>query len=584
MSRLTRWIVLALALGGVSLLLLPVLSGPHAPPASAPQRPAPAIPAPTLEEKIHYFHRVLQSGKTLTLGAPAAIEVPIWLRIGGEALLRLGEPALDFLTSPDRYPEYVVAPNLLVTVLDLLAEAPAWPGAFPFLVHWSDERNCPPAVSGSDWPDEIRVRIFAALRAHPVPEAAPLCLAEFERPRRAHDLRAIAVDILLIVGQADALNEIYRTLPPTPEAPSPDLRAGVLERLFRMAAPAAGDRNRRQVATLTPLLEEALKSPRPIERMNAMAILLRVARLAAERGLPAPPGRSAEDLEKELERFFEEYRAEEILAWSALKLLAADRAVPFVREACLARVQRPETAVGFPTAVALLAQWWPEEIVPHFAEWVGLGVIDAYMVLPALLRVDREGTVRWLRDELRASDTTRLLRAVRFVAGEQVAELVPDLLGLARNLDPAGRPPIYEALVAMRAPGVEALLLAELSGSIPDHLRDGAAVELLNLGGDEGHARLAELLAEGDGVALSVVLRRAMKLGEQGVPAVLAPAVLRALRTMPGEDGRRAALLALRFRGRFDDVRDGLIEAYRFEPSRKVAADIGEGITELAHR
>ncbi len=585
MSRRARWIALAVALGGASLLLVPALFvGPRAPPTPVPQRPAPAVPTPTLEEKARYFYGVLRSGKTLTLGAPAATEVAVWRRIGGEALLRFGEPALDFLTSPERYPDYLAAPNVLVTVLDLLAEVPAWPGLFPFVAHWLDQRNGPPAVPGSDWPDEIRVRVFAALRAHPVPEAAALCLAELERPRGPHDLRGAAIDVLLQVGEADALNGIYPALPPTPEAPAPDLRAGVLERLFRMAAPAAGDRNHRQVLALVPLLDEALKSPREIERMDAMGILLRLARIAAERDSPPPMGRSAADWEDALARFFEENREEEILAWSALKLLAAERAVPFVREACLARVRQPDSRVGFTTAVRLLAQWWPEEIPPRLAEWVRLGVLDPYMVLPALLRVDRENTVRWLRDEVRANETARLLRALGFIAGENVTDLVPDLLALVRKLEPGARPPVYQALVAMRAPGVEALLLAELAASIPDHLRDGAAVELLNLRGEEGHARLAELLADGDGAVLAAVLRSATKLGEAGVPPVLVPAVLEALRTMPGEDGRRAALLVLRFRGRLDDIRDGLVEAYRYEPSRKVASDIGEGIVELAHR
>lgn len=55
-------------------------------------------------------------------------------------------------------------------------------------------------------------------------------------------------------------------------------------------------------------------------------------------------------------------------------------------------------------------------------------------------------------------------------------------------------------------------------------------------------------------------------------------------RWMQSEEGRRVALLALRLRGRFDDVREGLIEAYRFEPSRRVAQEIGAAIVELAHR
>jgi hypothetical protein len=53
---------------------------------------------------------------------------------------------------------------------------------------------------------------------------------------------------------------------------------------------------------------------------------------------------------------------------------------------------------------------------------------------------------------------------------------------------------------------------------------------------------------------------------------------------MPGEDGRRAALLVLRLRGRLGAVRDGLLDAYRYEPSRRVAKEIAATIEELAHR
>jgi len=289
-------------------------------------------------------------------------------------------------------------------------------------------------------------------------------------------------------------------------------------------------------------------------------------------------------MDAELQRFFEEHRANEVLAWSALKLLAADEPLPFVREACLARVETPDRGIGFTAAVRLLAERWPEEILPHLAEWTRLGVLDPYMVLREILAVDRDAAVRWLREEIETNDTARLVRGLGFVAGERVTELAAELLELVRKLDPAARPPVYQALVVLRAPGVEELLLAELSSGLPDYLRSAVAVELLNLGRDKGLARLAELLAAGDGIVLDVLLRRAGKLGPDAVPPVLVPAVLEALKSLPGEDGRRAALLVLRLRGRYDDVRDGLVEAYRYEPSRRVAAEILETTTELAHR
>jgi hypothetical protein len=570
-TRTAGWIAVAVALAAAGYLFL--RDAPRAPSDSTPLRPSPAVPSPTVEGKIAYFHGLLRSGKTLDLKAPLTgatpLEIPVWREIGGSALLGIGEPALAFLVSPARQPEYLAAPYLLVSVLQLLAEAPPSPGLFPFLAHWLDEGNCPKAVPGSDWPEEIRVHAFAALRAHAVPEAAPLCIAELDRPWRAHDLRGAAIDILLQLGAADVLNKAYRTLPPTPDQPEPDLRAAVLTRLFQMAAPAAGERNRAQVAALKPLLEEALASPRTVERVDAMGILHRL----------GEPG-----MGDALERFFEENREDEVVAWTALLFLSADDPVPYVREACLARVAKADSGIGFTTAVRLLAKWWPEEIVPQFDEWVRLGVLDPYMVLGAMLRVDRAKTVQWLRGQMKTPDMDSLLRALSFIAGERVTELAPDLLDLVRRLGPSQRPPVYNALVALRAPGTEALLLAELSAGVQDDLRSAAAVELLNLGGDEGHARLATLVAGGDGAVLDAILRRARMLGERGVPPPVVPAVLAALRTLKGEDGRRAALLVLRFRGRFDDVREALLEAYRFEPSRRVAKEIGETIDELAHR
>jgi hypothetical protein len=205
------------------------------------------------------------------------------------------------------------------------------------------------------------------------------------------------------------------------------------------------------------------------------------------------------------------------------------------------------------------------------------------MVLRAVLRHARDIALRWLQEELAASDQERLAAVLRFIRGERVTELVPDLLRRVRELPPPERPPVYAALADLRVPGTEALLLAELVPSARPDLRSAAATTLLDLGG--GERRLSELIAEGDGAVLHALLLRARMAGEEGVPRGLVPAVLEAVRRMPGEDGRRAALFVLRFRGRFeDDVRQGLLDAYVHEPSRRVAADIAEAIEELAYR
>ena len=144
MRRAAPWIALLAAAGVAAFLLL--RDRPRAPPSSY-LRPAPPVPAPTVEQKVAYFYDVLRGGKTLVLKAPVAgaapFDVPIWSEIGGNALLGLGEPALAFLMAPERRPEYVQAPNVLVTVFDLLTRARGSPLPFSFLDHWLDEANCP---------------------------------------------------------------------------------------------------------------------------------------------------------------------------------------------------------------------------------------------------------------------------------------------------------------------------------------------------------------------------------------------------------------------------------------------------------
>lgn len=561
------WAGAVLLAGGATYLLVP-----KDPPPSTPLRPARAVPAPTPDEKLRWFYRLLGSGRTIAIAAPvpteSPLEISVWREIGASALLRLGDAGLAFLTSPDRYPEYLAAPNVLATVLQLVADTPAFPQRFAFLTHWLDERNCPQAAPGSDWPEEIRNMVFIALKNHPPPEAAPYCLAEFERPRRARDLRPAAADILLRLGKADALNDFWPSLPPTPETPEPDLRSAILKRLFEMAAPTAGERNREQVARLVPLVEQALESPRAAERLTATGVLFRLGR----------PG-----MREALERFFLEHRqGAEIEAFSALLLLVADGPDPFVREKCRERVARPDRGAGFGVAVQILAGVWPEDIAPRVFDWMRTRQhVDPYMVLRQMLRHDRAAVVEWLRGEVRGGD---LSRALPFIAQEGVTELAPDVLAKAREEEPAKRTPVYDTLVRMRAPGTEALLLAELKASVPDQLRSAAAAEILNLGGDAGIAELGDLLAEGDAAVLDALLGRARKSVGARVPDALVPGVLAALRAMPGEDGRRAALMILRFRGRLDDVRQGLMEAYQHEPSRRVAGEIGEVIDELAHR
>jgi hypothetical protein len=571
--RGAAWAVALVAAAGAAAYLLV----PREREAEPPLREAPAIPKPTEAEKVAYFHRVFAGGEVARLASPVAgttpVEIPVWREIGEAALLSFGTPAIEYLLSPERHPAYLAAPNLLVGTLQILARAPEArnaEGLYPFLATWLDPAKCPPAVPGSDWPADLRKLVFSVFQAHPAPAAIPFCLEELSRTERTHDLRAAALDVLLRLGEVAAVAENLPEPAPASGAPLPDLRTAVIERLYHMASPLAGPESRAQVEALERILREACESPNPLERFHAMAALERLGR----------PG-----MEEALIRFYEENREEETVAWSALNALAADQPHPYVHAACLDRIRRPGTSVGFPTAVRLLARWWPEEIDPLVLDWIRRReVIDPYLVLPGLLRRHRAAVVDWLKDELRSTDLERLVRVLLFIAGENVTEVGPALLERVRAVDPPRRPPFYGTLVALRTPGVEALLLAEVDASIATNLKNAAVTELLNLGGEEGVARVAALIEAGEGWALDALLRRARGMGERGVPEAAVPAVLAALRGMPGEDGRRAALFVLRFRARFDDTRSGLVEAYRHEPSRRFAEEIGRAIAELAHR
>ena len=140
-------------------------------------------------------------------------------------------------------------------------------------------------------------------------------------------------------------------------------------------------------------------------------------------------------------------------------------------------------------------------------------------------------------------------------------------------------------LTRLRTPGTASMLLAELEGAADPGWRGVVASALLDTGSDAGLEELAERLSDGDEAVLDAVYRRALGRGAEGVPEVLVPAILGAVRRMPGEAGRVKAVLALRCRGRDDGpTREGLTEAYRREPSRRVATEIKTTLIELAHR
>jgi hypothetical protein len=68
------------------------------------------------------------------------------------------------------------------------------------------------------------------------------------------------------------------------------------------------------------------------------------------------------------------------------------------------------------------------------------------------------------------------------------------------------------------------------------------------------------------------------------VPDRLVAPLLRAAQEAAGEGARSAAVVVLRCRGTLDGVREGLVDAYRREPSSRVAREIAEALEDLAHR
>ncbi|MHC4550376.1 MAG: hypothetical protein ACYTEZ_16530 [Planctomycetota bacterium] len=538
------------------------------------QRPAPALPQPTREEQVVFFYRAFTSGARTTL---ADQQVLLWRDFGERPLMELGRPALDYLLAEERYPAYRTSPNVLLGVLRFL---PGVAGARdherldPFLTWWLDPAHCPPRTPGADWPLEIRRLVFDAFGAFPTPAAVPACLDELRRTRRDRDLRKVAMAVLIAVGEGAVLNELYETLPPNDEEEAPDLRTHLLQQLHAWAAPGREEAARARVLELEPVLQKGLRSERVAERLQAMGTLLRLGHA---------------DMAGRLIETFEQFAGEGHVhaAWSALLMLAQDQPHPYVRRVCFAQLAQPTHPVAFETAARLVSRWWPDAEPARSQLWAEIERrerLHPMQLLPDLVRVHRARVVDYLLREIRGADQERLEQAAAFAAGRRLREVGPALLERVREVERERRPVLYHALVTLRTPGVEALLLAEMADRGETLLRSAAATELLNLGGEAALLRLGEELEARDPVVLRALLTRSRAYPRTGVPDALVGPVFAALRRASGEDDRRVALFILRYRGTLDGVREGLIEAYRREPSRRVAREIGQVLLELAHR
>jgi hypothetical protein len=537
-------------------------------------RPAPTLPEPTAAEKAEHAYATFKSGARTVLKGE---QILLWRDFGEYPLMRMGKPALDVLLAEERLREYGAAPNILAGVLRIL---PGIPGApeharlYPFVIYWLDPAHLPAPNERANWAEDMRLLVFNIFGAFPAPAAVPFCLAEMERKERVHDLRRTSLAVLLATRHTDVLVDLFGRLPPNAQEEAPDLRIELILGLYRTAAPRQGAAGRALVAEMEPVLRAAIASDRPAEQYNAMGVLLRLGRT---------------EMEERLIEFYETAigNGDPRAAWSALLVLNRDRAHAYVRARCLEQLEHPSPTLGFEWAAKLVCRSWPEEKAALETIWAEVERrenLNPMFVLPALARLDRDRAVAYLKGELKSGNTGRVGDAIRLAVGERLTELGPVLLDLVREIPRGRRPLVYHPLVQLRTPGTEALLLAEMANRNDEMLRGAAAVELLNLSSPAGLAYLGSELERGDTVVLRSLFVSAKASGRAGVPESLVGPTLMALRVLPHEDDRRTALFILRYRGTLDGAREGLIEAYRREPSRRVAREIRQVLDELAHR
>jgi len=575
-SRRAFWIVGLLALAAGAGYLASEWS-PGAGRRGQVLRPPLDLPSPSRAEKAAYFFRQMQGGQEIDLGGRRETA---WRVVGRQALLDLGPDALDYLLAPGRYPRYVAAPNLLANVLELLPhfpEAGSNPLLFPFLVHWLDPANCPRTVhapaDASNWAEDLRLLVFQVYAHFPDVSALPACKEELERTRRIHDLRAAAIDLFLMLRRPEPVRNAYPNLPPNAAEPNPptNLRLLVLRRL--LAFSTQEDR-KAEARTFAPLLHRvAREAPVDIERITAKATLLHLGEAKMEAALISE---------------FERLRPENRNPWAAwegaLAMLAREKPLPYVKRVCLKRLKTPDNKIGFLTAPRLLCYWWLDDPAVRSKIWelIRKRQVFAPNLLQHLARVDRAGVVAYLRAEIASGESDRIQTATRFALRHPIPEVGPALFDLVLKIAPDRRPFLYKAMAKLHMRRAVPLLIAELEGAATPLLRDAAATELLNM--HAGTEVLAKALRRGDRAVLGALARRAQGAGRRGVPEALVGPVLRCLRDLPGESDRLTALWVLRLRGSLQGVRGPLLEAYREEPSRRVAREIRETLVELAHR
>jgi hypothetical protein len=399
------------------------------------------------------------------------------------------------------------------------------------------------------------------------------------RESREYDLREPALFVLVATGAVEALRDLYDALPPNEREPDLSLRRFLLTQLHHMAAPVRPEEMQAVARRMRDKVEETLESTRPLERIAAAATLLRL---------------GDEGMVDRLLDEFEEAMAEKdsLAAWSAVQLLMQDRTPPRAKDICLRftrnAARTAEEVFDFEAAVRLLAKGWSGdgEVRSRIYEYLRNRDELDLVPVPYLLAADRPQALEFLRGEIHGDSALRRNAAIRFAGAHPVPEAGAWILELLRRSpDPGERRQLLQGLTLLRTPGTVPMLLAEFEDAVEPEWRVVIGSALLETGAEAALARLAEDLSDGDEAVLDAVFQRALARGGEGLPEALVPHVLAAVREMPGEAGRIKAVLALRGRGRLDPaIREGLIEAYRLEPSGRVAAEIKTALIELAHR
>ena len=554
------------------LILIPLLAacGGDAG-AGKPLRGAPTLPKPTRAESIEFFYRLFTSGEQTDLGDK---RVPTWQKIGEETLKGFGADALDYLLDPSRFATYMRSTNILGNIFRMLPKMPATARhekLYPFLLYFLDPKNHPLRPEGGVDANTYRKTIFALFTHYPDARAVPACLDELDRKQRVRDLRPEAIIVLLKTGQADEVRKRYGRLAPVQ-------RMFLMARLYEFADPKVAETYRVVAKSFTPELRAALEADRPFMRVYAAGALLRMG------------DKSMRDRLLSLHRELVSERLEDP-AWFAVRILAQDQRDPEAYRLSLAQAADKRTSLAGEVARELLFRYWIDEAAVQKLLWSRIRAtppdkhIDLRLVA-ALLRVDREPVVGFLKSVILGDNPLWRADAIRFVrTNRTVPEAGAWLLQiLKKTTDPKHRAFLFGILTTLRTKAALPVLRAEFEDASSPDLKTAAALALIEFDDAEGLREVGALLRSGDATLLDALVQRAGLQGPGGVPEALLPDLLTALKDLSGEESRLKVLFILRIRGRLEGVAEDLVEAYRRERSRRVVSQIETTLKELAHR